>query len=124
MNTLARQCIEVYRRGSHQGFTLTGFHFGDAAFVQGHTTDQLHVVMAHAHYPAAGFTYGGKGFGKQRIQRFAFFKAPAELRRLALQLCIRQTAKLFFKVVDAQNRLAHALDLSGVFTAEHLGCKL
>ena len=63
MHALAGQRIEVHRQGRHQGLTLTGAHLGDLAFVQGHTTNQLHVEVAHAHHPLAGFAGYRKGFG-------------------------------------------------------------
>ena len=34
VHALAGQCIEVDREGRHEGFTLTGTHLGDLAFVQ------------------------------------------------------------------------------------------
>ncbi len=124
VDTLAGQRVEVHGSGSNQRLALTGLHFRDPAFVQGDTTDQLDVVMTHTHNPAARFTHGCEGFRKKRIQGFAFVDPTTELRGLALQLGVGQIAILLFKLVNAHDRLAHSLDFSGVFTAEHLGCKL
>ncbi len=47
VHTAARQCIEVNRQSSHQGFTFTGRHFRNFSAVQYHTTDELYIVMYH-----------------------------------------------------------------------------
>jgi hypothetical protein len=47
------------------GFTFTGTHFRDAAFVKHHTAQQLNVEVAHAEHALTGFTHDGKGFRDQ-----------------------------------------------------------
>ena len=124
VHAFAGKRIQVDRGGCHQGFTFTGLHFGDSALVQGHAPDELDIVVAHAHHPAAGLPHRSKDFRQQAVQRFAFIKPTPELSGLALQLGVRQCAKLFLKFIDARDNFSHPLDFSGVLTAEHLGCKL
>ena len=47
MYTVAGQCVQEYRQSSHQCLTFTGRHFGNLAFVQYDTTEQLYVVVDH-----------------------------------------------------------------------------
>ena len=57
-------------------------------------------------------------------EAFAFVIAAAKFRELTLQLGVAQIAILLFKLINAYDGFTHSLDFSGVFTAEHLGCKL
>ena len=61
VHPFTRQCIQVHRQRRHQRFTLTGFHFSDAATVQGHAAYHLHIEVTHAHNALTGFSYDRKG---------------------------------------------------------------
>ena len=50
MYTVACQCIEEYRQGSHQSFTFTCCHFGDFSFMKYYTTKKLYIIMDHIPY--------------------------------------------------------------------------
>ena len=39
--------VQENRQSSHQGFTLTGSHFGNFTLVENHTTEQLALVVGH-----------------------------------------------------------------------------
>ena len=45
--TVTGQGVEEYGEGSHEGLTFTGCHFGNLAFVQYDTTEELYVVVYH-----------------------------------------------------------------------------
>ena len=68
MNTTPSQRIEIGGQCRHQGFALARAHFGDAARVQGHSTDQLNIKVAHPQHPPGCLPAGGKGLGQQRVE--------------------------------------------------------
>ena len=57
--TATGQGVEEDGQGAHQGLALTGAHLGDLPRVQGHTTDQLHIVVEHV--PGHGVASGRPG---------------------------------------------------------------
>ncbi len=79
MYTLAFQSIQVHGKGSHQGFTLAGTHFSDATGMQGHTANQLHVKMTHAHNPFTSFAHYRKGFRQKLVQALSIHQALTKL---------------------------------------------
>lgn len=88
MDTLTRQGIEVNRQCGHQCFTLTGFHFGNSAIVQDHTTDHLYIEVAHTQYPFTGFTDYREGFGEDIVETFAVAQLLTEFIRFGLECII------------------------------------
>ncbi len=68
VDALAFQGIQIDRQGRHQGFSLTGFHFGDAAAVENHAADQLHVKMPHIELPPRHFPAYGERFGQDFVE--------------------------------------------------------
>src|SRR5690606_7692716 len=78
VHTFTAQGVQVSRQGRGQSFTVTGTHFGDAAFVEHHTAQQLYVKVTHAEYAFTGFTDLRKGFRDQAFNGFALFQACTE----------------------------------------------
>ena len=56
VNTIARKSIEEDRKGGHKGLSFTRCHFGNLAFVENYTTEQLNIVVNHVplHVVASG----------------------------------------------------------------------
>jgi len=84
MYTVARQSIQVRSQSGHQGFTFTGFHLGDFAFMQDDTTDQLHIIMSQAQGTGRAFAYNRKSFDQQIIQFCTIIQAGAEFSGFVL----------------------------------------
>ncbi len=118
MHTFAGQRIEVNGQGSHQGLAFTGTHLGDAPFVQGHATDQLHIEVAHAHDSLARFAADGECFGEDLIEGFAFLETSLELFGLAAQLLVGERQHLLFEGIDGLHRLEHAFDLTLILASK------
>ena len=76
---LARQGVEVCRKGSNQSLPFTGLHFCDNTLVQGDTTDHLYIIVAQADGAFASFPDDGIGFRHNIIEGFAFCQTQAEL---------------------------------------------
>jgi hypothetical protein len=68
VHALAGQGVQVEGQGGDQGLALAGFHFGDAAPVQDHPADELHVEMPHVHRAPARLATNRKGLGQQAVQ--------------------------------------------------------
>ena len=101
MNAFARQCVKVGRQGRHQGFTLTGLHFRNAALMKDYTADQLNAVMTGTQHTIARFSDNGKGFGQNIIQRLAvcqtFLKGICHSAKLCGRHCAEARGKgLYF----------------------------
>jgi len=120
MHTALRQGVEVDRQGGHQGFTLTGFHLGDLAFMQHQAADQLHIEMAHPQHPLGGLAHRGKGFRQHLLQRLTLLQPLPELNRLGLQLVIGKRFEALFQRVDLLDDFPQALQLALVFTSQNL----
>ena len=66
------QSVEIHRQRRDQRFAFASFHFGDPAFVQHDSADQLHIIMALADGTPRRFAHQRKRFGQQFIQRRIF----------------------------------------------------
>ena len=118
MHTLAGERIQISRQGRNQGFTFTGFHLGDASFMQRHATHHLHIKMPHAHNALAGFTDQGKGFRKNGIKALTLRNTLLVLGGFGLQLFVTQGVQFLFLGIDADHNLAHALQLTLVLATK------
>ena len=74
MRAFSGQGIQEQRQGSHEGLSLTGFHFRDFARMQDHPADQLDVIMTQADGSYGCLTHQGKCFHQQFIQGLTLFK--------------------------------------------------
>ena len=86
MHALAGQCVEVGRQRRHQGFALTGTHFGDVAVVQHHAADQLHIVVTQTEHAVRRFAHHGKCLRQQLVERLALLEARFESVSLGTQV--------------------------------------
>ena len=74
--------------------------------MQGHAAQHLHVEVAHAEHPLAGFAHDGEGFGQQVVQGCALGVAGAEFLGLGRQLLVGERGDLGLKPVDLGYQLA------------------
>ncbi|MCY1177762.1 hypothetical protein D9M73_180840 [compost metagenome] len=118
MHALVGQCVEINGQGCHEGLALTGAHFRDHAFVQGHAADQLHIEVAHAHDALTGFAGDRKGFRQQLVEGLALGQAVFEFRSLGAQLLVRERHHLLFEGIDDLYRLEQAFDFSLVLASK------
>jgi len=119
MHAFAGERVQIYSQRGHQGFTLTGAHFGDFALVQHHPTDELHIKMAHAQCAAGGFAAHGKGFFQNVVQGFALGEPLLEFYCFGLQRRIVELLDIFFHAVDAYHGFAVLFQKPVVAAAEH-----
>ena len=67
MNTLPLDRIQVGRQCGDQGLALPRPHLGNPTFVEGHTTDHLHIEVPQAEPPFTYFSTDRKGIWKDFI---------------------------------------------------------
>ena len=68
MHAATGEGIEIAGQGGNKGLAFAGFHLSDLTFVQHHAADQLHIEMAHAENPLAGFTHHCEGLGQDLVE--------------------------------------------------------
>ena len=71
VHALAFQGVEVGGQRGDQRLALAGLHLGDAALVQDHAADQLHVEMALAQGPLGGLAHHRERLDQQVVQGLA-----------------------------------------------------
>ncbi len=85
MHALALEGVQVGGQGRHQRLALAGLHLGDAALVQHHAADQLHVEMALAQRPLGRLAHHGERLDQQVVQGLAGSQTLLELVGLGAQ---------------------------------------
>ena len=81
MHALAGQRVEVGGQRRDQGLALAGAHLGDAALVQHHAADQLHVEMTLAQGPLGGLAYDREGLDQKVVEGLTGGQTLPELVR-------------------------------------------
>ena len=100
VDAFARKGVQIGGKGRHKGFAFAGLHFRDTPLMKHDAADQLHRKMPHMQHAVAGLPDGGKGLRQDIIQGFPFRESPLKIRRLCLQLFIRQLAVFIFERLD------------------------
>ncbi len=120
MDAVSGECIEIDGKGGDERLAFAGLHLGDAAFVQHHAADQLHVEMALTERPLGGLANGGEGFGDQIFERRAVLYAFLERLGAGAQSLVRELLDLRFESVDLSDDGWVFLELALVRSPEDL----
>ena len=110
VHTLAGEGIQVHRQGCHQGLAFTGAHFGNAALVEAHAADELHIKVAHAQDAAGSLAGHRKGLGQDIVQGLTVGQPLLELSSAASELVISKVLHLRLQGIDFLHYLAIAGD--------------
>ena len=89
--------------------------------VQCHAPKHLHIEVAHFHDALGALTHHSKGFGEDRIKRFALGYAILELLGFGAQRVVRQLLIFGLHAVDASNHFAVLLEKPVISAAENFG---
>ena len=92
----ARERVQIHRQRGHQGFSLARAHLGNFPLVQNHTTNQLHIKMAHFQHPIGRFTHHRIRLNQERLERCAVLITLFELGGFRGQLLVAQSLHLWF----------------------------
>ncbi len=79
MDAAAGERVEIDGQRGDQRLAFAGLHLGDAALMQHHAADHLHVEMALAEGALGRLAHSGEGFGDQIVERGAGAHAGAEV---------------------------------------------
>ena len=121
VDALAGQRVEVGGQGGDERLAFAGLHLGDAAAVQHHAADQLHVEVPHVQHPPAGLADDGKRLDQQVVHRGAVGDALAELGGLGAKLLVGEGADLRFERADLADARLQPLELTFVLGTDDLG---
>ena len=100
VHALALERVEVDGQRRDERLAFAGAHLGDAAVVQAHAANELHVEMAHAEHAARALAHDSERLRQDVIERLAVLQPLTELVRLARQLVVRQALHLRFERID------------------------
>ena len=124
MHALAGQRIQIGREGRNQRLAFPRAHFGDVALMQENPALQLHIKGTQAKGTLGSFTAVGKGFGQDRVQRFAaLLHTVLELTGLFDDPLIREGGEFGLKRVDLRHQRPHRFHLAIIRRAENLARK-
>ena len=115
-----REGVEVDRQGRHQGLALAGAHLGDAALVQHHAADQLHVEVALAEHALGSLAHGGEGGHEDVVEGLAGGELGLQHRGPGPQIVVRERGDLRLQGVDLGHTGTIALHAPVVGRAENL----
>ena len=100
MHALAGERVEIDGERGDQRLAFAGLHFGDAAVIQHHAADELHVEMALTDGALGGFAHGGEGLGDQIVERGAGADPGAEVLGARAQRLVGEGCDLGLERVD------------------------
>ena len=135
VNATSREGVEIDGKGCHQRLAFTGCHFRDAAIVEHHATNQLHIEVNHVpnkgmfaddQFPSRKTTgaifYNSESLGQnggeflgQFIQIVNFGKPLFPLESLGAKRLIGQRLQAHFEFVGPLNDREHATQFALVF---------
>ena len=115
------QCVKIDGKRGDERLAFAGLHLGDAAFVQHHAADKLHVEMTLTQRTLSGLADGGERLGQQVVEGLAVGQALAELIGTRAQLFVGQRGGLGLQCVDGLDRARIFLELALVGGAEDFG---
>ncbi|MPN20213.1 hypothetical protein SDC9_167591 [bioreactor metagenome] len=118
MHALAGERVEVRRKRCHQRFAFACLHLGDAALMQNHAAEQLHVEMTHVHGAHRRLANSRKRLSHDAVQRFAVLQPLAKELCLRAELFVRHRLHLRFEFVDALDIRLQLLEPAGAGVAK------
>ena len=105
MHALAGKRVERHGKRGRERLALAGLHLRDAALVQRHRPDQLHVEVAHPHRALAGLAHDRKALGEQRIEILPIDGALAQRVHPLAQLRVAVVFELGLERADQSDAL-------------------
>ena len=120
VHAAAGERVEIDRQGRHQRLAFAGLHLGDAALVQDHAADQLHVEMPLPDGALAGLAHGGERLDQDVVERGPVGDLLLERLGARPQRLVRKLLELTLERVDRRHPRLIALDPPLVRRAEKL----
>ncbi len=120
VHALARQRVEVGRKGRDERLALARPHLGDVAAVQEDPANELHVEGAQPERPPRCLAAVCKRFGQDVVEAFAGRHPFLQLGSLRLDSLVAQRLELRLQRIDLLDERADRFDLAVVRRAEDL----
>ena len=120
MDALALDRVEIGGEGGDQRLAFARPHLGDAALVQHHAADQLHVEMALAEHALGRLAHGGEGRHQDVVEGLAGGELLAEGGGAVGELGVGKRLDLGLERVDGGDLRAIGLQPAVVGGAEDL----
>ena len=111
VHALAGQRVERHRERGRERLALAGLHLRDAALVQRHRADQLHVEVAHPHLALAGLAHDREALGEERVEILPVRGALAQRVDPLAQLRVAVVFELGLERADQRDALLVLLEL-------------
>ena len=118
MHALAGQRVQIGRQRGDQRLAFAGLHFGDAALVEDHAADELHVEVAHAERPHARLADEGEGLRHEVVELPPVLDLLLPLRDELRELLVPERLHPRLELPDAGNERAELLHLALVLRAD------
>ena len=119
MNALARERVQVRRKGGNEGFTFTCFHLGDTSLMKDDSADNLYRKVLHAQHAPARLAARRERLGQKIVERFAVGKTLLKESGLVFELALAHFGVLVLKRKHLVADRLHALNLALAVVAEH-----
>src|SRR5206468_8483445 len=116
----AGEPVEVERGARDERLALAGLHLGDVALVEDDPAHQLHVEHPLIRRALAGLADGREGLEEELVEALAVLEPLPELRRLALELGLRQILELGLEGRDVRRLLPEPLQAASLAGAQEL----
>ena len=117
----AGEGVQVGRQRGHERLAFTGFHFGDAATVQKHSADELHIEVAHLKRSHRRFSHRCKCLRQQIVQIFALGQTLFKSGCLPLELFIAHGFYLRLQRIDGIHNGLESFQFAFIFAPENPG---
>ena len=109
------------REGCDKRFTLTRFHFGNAALMEHDTAEDLHTEGAFAKHAVCRLTYCRKCIGQNVVKRFSCGKTSLECGSGCLELGIAHGGIFFCQRVDKIGNCSDLFELALAVGSKQFG---
>ena len=118
VHAFAGEGIQVGGQDRDQGFTFTGFHFGDFALVEDDAADELDVEGSHTQGPEGSLPGYGEGLGEEVVQGLPPVQALLEVGGFGGEIRIGKLAHLRFEGGYLVHEGGHAAQIPVIFAAK------
>ena len=120
VHALAGERVEVDGKRGDERLALARPHLGDAAVVQHHAADQLHVEVALAQGAFRRLAHGREGFHQNVVERLAGSELVAESLGACAERLVGKTFEILLERIDALDRRNIGLQSPIIGRAEEL----
>ncbi len=121
VNAFALERVEIRGKRRDERLAFTGLHFRDAARVEHHAADELHIEVPHVQHAPPRFAHHRKRLRQDVVKRFTASETGAELHGLPAKVGLAERGDARLERVDARDDRTQALQFALVLRADDFG---